>query len=175
MSQYVANPMSRLKIREVANLLRRILQLENEPYFPVLHFLELGMPLIDKNFNYEIKPIEEMGDCYGITYPEEHLIALREDVYDRAVVGIPRDRFTIAHEIAHYLLHNPKTVSFARTTGHERVPPYLDPEWQANAFAGELLAPPHLIKEMSSIAEIETRCGVSRKVAEIQLKIMKGE
>lgn len=175
MSQYIAIPMSREKVREVACFIRRILQLENEPYFPVLHFLELGIPLIDKDFNYEIRPIEDMGSCYGITYPEEHLIALREDVYERASVGVPRDRFTIAHEIAHYLLHNPKTVSFARSNGHERVPPYLDPEWQANAFAGELLAPPHIIKDMSSVTEIEERCGVSRKVAEIQLRKLRGE
>ncbi|GIP57929.1 ImmA/IrrE family metallo-endopeptidase [Paenibacillus woosongensis] len=174
MSLYVANPMSRKKIRDITNFIRKVLQLENEPYFPVLHFLELGMPLIDNKFNYEIKTVEEMGACYGITYPEENRIDLREDVYERAVKDVPRDRFTIAHEIAHYLLHTPKTVAFARANGSEKLPAYLDPEWQANAFAGELLAPPHLIKEMS-LSEIEASCGVSRMVAEIQLKITRGE
>lgn len=128
------------------------------------------MRSIDPEFNYEILPVDEMGSCYGITYPEKHLIELREDVYDRAVAGIARDRFTVAHEIAHYLLHTPKTVAFARTNANEKVPAYLDPEWQANAFAGELLAPPDLIKGLTC-TEVVTLCGVSRKVAEIQLNM----
>ncbi|MNV76712.1 hypothetical protein D3C71_1700840 [compost metagenome] len=91
-------------------------------------------------------------------------------MYDRAVAGTPRDRFTIAHEIAHYLLHSPKTVAYARAVGPQKVPAYLDPEWQANAFAGELLAPPQLIIGLE-VSEVERLCGVSRTVAEIQLNL----
>lgn len=170
MNIYVANPMSRAKIREIVNTMRTAIGLENQYYFPVVEFLEFGMPQVDKKFSYEIRTIQEMGSCHGITYPKEHLIALREDVYDGAVDDVPRDRFTLAHEIAHYLLHTPKTVAFARSMGKEKLPAYLDPEWQANAFAGELLAPPHLIRGMTA-DEIGRMCKVSRKVAEIQLKI----
>lgn len=167
---YVANPMSRAKIRNIVAGLRNALGMANEFYFPIVQFLEFGMPQVDKKFRYEIRTMEEMGSCYGITYPDENLIALREDVYDRAVDGVPRDRFTLAHEIAHYLMHTPQTVSFARATGNVNVPAYLDPEWQANAFAGELLAPPQLIRGLT-LDEIERRCGVSRTVAEIQLRM----
>lgn len=167
---YVANPMSRAKIRETVLYLRDTFGLSKDLYFPVMEFLEFGMEQVDKKFSYEILTRKEMGSCYGITYPEKNLITLREDVYDRAVEGVPRDRFTVAHEIAHYLLHSPKTVAYARAKGKESVPAYLDPEWQANAFAGEILAPPDLIRGMTA-AEVERYCGVSRPVAEIQLKL----
>lgn len=159
--------MSRKAIRELVAIVRDAFDLTEERYFPVTKFLELVLPNIEEGFEYEVKTMEEMGSRYAVTYPEEKRIDIREDVYDRAVDGNPRDRFTIAHEIGHYLMHSPSTVSFARDNG-ERTPPYLDPEWQANTFAGELLAPPALIKGMSVECVME-ECGVSRKVAGIQL------
>ena len=55
----------------------------------------------------------------------------------------------MAHELGHLLLHRVETITLAREDGD--IPPYKDPEWQANAFAGELLAPYEYIKDMSII------------------------
>mgnify|MGYP000952505712 FL=1 len=45
----------------------------------------------------------------------------------------------------------------------------MDPEWQANAFAGELMAPYDLVKNMS-VEEISEKCGMSMTAASIQYR-----
>lgn len=74
------------------------------------------------------------------------------------------NRLTIAHEIAHCFLHRGDKVSFARM---ENVPAYMNPEWQANAFAGEVLAPYKCVKDMD-ISAISEHYGVSKQSAIIQ-------
>lgn len=167
----IVQPTSRKNIRYFANLIREIFDLKSEEYFPVVKFLEFGLPEIDKNFHFEIEPITYMGARHGVTYPEKNLIVLREDVYENAIKGKGRDRFTIAHEIGHYFMHRPNTIALGRISDGKNVPKYSDPEWQANTFAGELLAPPHIIKNLS-IYDIVERCGVSLEVAGIQSKQM---
>lgn len=168
MSPYIADPLSRKKIRQLTFSLRKVLGLENESFFPVVHLLEIVLPQADPEFNYIIKSEDDMPNEYALCYPEENSIYIREDVYERAVEGVPRDRFTIAHEIGHYIIHTPSRMKLARKNKNEKIPSYLCPEWQANTFAGELLAPPHIIKGLSTY-EISERCGVSLEVAEIQL------
>jgi Zn-dependent peptidase ImmA (M78 family) len=169
MSVYVANPTSRNKIRSFTNVIREVVGMKEETYFPVVEFLELGIPQIYPSFSYEIVEFKHMKNEYGLTYPEHNLIRIREDVYERAISGIPRDRFTVAHEIGHFFIHKPGTLSLARSLKVEKIPPFKCPEWQANTFAGELLAPPQVIKDMSA-KEISLSCGVSLHVANIQLK-----
>ena len=45
----------------------------------------------------------------------------------------------------------------------------MQPEWQANAFAGELMAPKELVMGMWP-DEIAEKCGMSLKAAEIQYR-----
>ena len=104
-----------------------------------------------------------MEDTYGTTNTSNNIMRIREDVYNGAVDGIPRDRFTLCHELGHYLLHQPEYVSYARGD----IPTYCQPEWQANTFAAELMAPYYLVKNMS-ISEISSKCGMSKKAAQIQ-------
>ena len=113
--------------------------------------------------DYEILPVNELKNAYGITHTGKGIMQIREDTYDGAVGGNPRDRFTLSHELGHFLLHTPDRVSFARG----EVPAYMDPEWQANTFAAELMAPYHLICCMS-VKEIAEKCGMSNKAASIQ-------
>jgi hypothetical protein len=169
MSVYTATPYSRKKIRELTNLIRSIFGLVETKFFPIVQLLEVGLPQIFEDFNLEIVSNNELPNQYGVTYPAEHLIRLREDVYERAISGVPRDRFTIAHEIGHFIMHRPAYIALARNEGVEDIPAYKNPEWQANTFAAELLAPPHIIKGLSA-AEVALMCGVSKDVASIQLK-----
>lgn len=169
MSPFIAEPISRKKIRSMANFIREQFDLSNVMCFPVVYFLEFGLRQFDDDYNYEIAPISEMPNDYGLTFPEENKIIIREDVYDRAIDGVGRDRFTIAHEIGHYILHRPSLIALARNHRKVKVPAYKNPEWQANTFAGELLAPPNIIRGLSE-REISIQCGVSLEVARIQLK-----
>ena len=104
-----------------------------------------------------------MEDMYGNTNTGTNVMKIRRDVYERAIKGVPRDRFTLCHELGHYLLHQPEFISYARGD----VPRYRDPEWQANTFAGELMAPYGLVKNFS-IEDIMGKCGMSRQAATIQ-------
>jgi Zn-dependent peptidase ImmA (M78 family) len=169
MAEYIAKPTSRMKIRNFANGIREYLEWYDEKYFPVVEFLELVIPQLEPDFSYEIVPVEEMKHQYGLTYPDKKLICLREDVYEKAAEGTARDRFTIAHEIGHYFMHRPGELVLARNQNKEKIPAYQDPEWQANTFAGELLAPPQIITGLTA-KEISLCCGVSLDVAKIQLK-----
>lgn len=160
----VATGLSRKKIRELTQHVRKISGYEEIPYFPIVQFIELvlGDPN-NPDFNYEIVEPWEMEDMYGNTNTGTNVMRIRRDVYERAVQGMPRDRFTLCHELGHYLLHQPECVSYARG----EVPRYRNPEWQANTFAGELMAPYNIVKDMS-IEEIMENCGMSRQAASIQ-------
>lgn len=161
-----ALPMSRVKIRKIVKCLRKMLDLENELYFPIVRCVEYYFSYASINTNLEIVPLEEMADTYGTTNTMNGVMRIREDVYDGACNNNPRDRFTLCHEFGHYILHQPENICFARG----KVPAYMEPEWQANTFAGELLAPYHLIGDMS-IDDIARECVMSRQAAEIQYNL----
>ncbi len=145
---------------------RKICGLQNYYYFPIAEFIEWGLGDPNNNFDYEIVPEREMKNTYGITNTSSNIMKIREDVYEGAVNGIPRHRFTLCHELGHFLLHQPILVSYARGD----IPIYCRPEWQANTFAGELMAPYHLVKNMTP-NEISERCGMSKTAANIQFNV----
>ncbi|MDQ1236709.1 Zn-dependent peptidase ImmA (M78 family) [Paenibacillus sp. SORGH_AS306] len=170
MSEYEASPLSRADIRDFANDIRKFCKCENVPYFPIVQFLEFVMPSLDPEFTWVPVSKQEMGSKHGLAYPNNKLIKIREDVYEGALQGKGRDRLTIAHEVGHYFMHKQGNIYFARSMGvAEKLPAYRDPEWQANAFAGELLAPAHIIKG-KNIFEVANLCGISQQAARRQLE-----
>lgn len=169
MSCYKASAISRKDIQAFVHELKKMVHLENEIYFPVVHFLENILPILIPEFQLEITPQREMGNKHGETYPSRNLIRIREDVYLGAVAGYGRDRLTIAHEIGHLFMHEDDSIALCKLAPNEKLRPYEDPEWQANAFGGELLASGYLIKGMS-VADVSEKCGVSLEAARVQLR-----
>ncbi len=169
MQSVIAKPLSRRAVRQIALELREIFDYTNTPYFPIVRFVELILPSIIPEFTFIVEPIETMGDCLGLTFPEENCMKIREDVYINAINGNGRDRFTIAHELGHYILHKSQNVSLARTV-NKKIEPFRDPEWQANTFAAEFLIPQNLIAESDNVFDISKTFGVSHQAAEIRLK-----
>lgn len=163
-------PQSRVNIRDVTSTLRKKLGLQDSFDFPVIEFLEKIMPLLFPGFNYEYVEKAKMGKVEGLTIPETNTIRIREDVYESALRCEGRARFTIAHEIGHYIMHKNQFPSFARV--HESLPPYEDAEWQANTFAGELLMPYHLVSGKVAHEVVEL-CGVSFTAADYHLSKIK--
>ena len=161
MQEVAVEPMSRKSIRWFAKKFRELFGMENVLYFPIVQFIEWVLP--ELGLDYEYASIQEMGDAYGVTHTRKGIMTIREDVYERAIKGNPRDRFTLCHELGHFLMHSPERVSFPRGD----VPKYMNPEWQASAFAGELLAPYELVKDMN-ISEIAQKCGMSLSAAKVQ-------
>lgn len=163
MEKVAVEPLSLKAIKEIVRRFRAMFGLQDVQCFPIVHFIEWCLPELE--MDYEIVPVCEMKNAYGITHTGKGIMRIREDVYERAIAGCPRDRFTLCHELGHFLLHTPDRVSFARG----EVPAYMDSEWQANTFAGELMAPCEVIRGMT-VEEIMEKCGMSFTAATIQYK-----
>lgn len=172
MNCYKATGISRQDIRRVVRHIKKLTGLENIFYFPIMQFLELVLPTLIPDFVLEVVPVKEMGNKHGETYPSKNLIRIREDVYLGAHAGNGRDRLTIAHEIGHLLLHDDDSIALCRLAPDEKLKAYEDPEWQANAFGGELLASSYLINGLS-VREVSERCGVTEAAASVQLNALK--
>lgn len=63
-----------------------------------------------------------------------------------------RNRFTIAHELGHYLLHSPKSEAYAMRLGSTRS------EWEANWFAAGFLMPKNRFTQAAK--EYANNCSV---------------
>ena len=149
--------MSRKQIRRLVEYVRKLAKIEDEVFFPILQFVENVLPVIFDDFQFEVVPMEEMGNKHGESFPNRNIIRIREDVYMRAVRGEGRDRLTIAHEVGHFFMHEADSISLCQLARGEKLRAFEDPEWQADAFGGELLAPAHLIRGMS-IREVQRKC-----------------
>jgi len=169
---YVAKAISRAELRNLAAELRTMIGFGNKPYFPVVEFMEYVMPSIFPDFNYEIVRDDELPGIEGLTLPHENLIRLPNTVYCEAVEGKGRARFSIAHEISHFILIDDENIALARS-GHS-VPAYQQPEWRANTLASELLMVPKLSIGMNR-EDVAMAFGVSLSAARVHLKVKSNE
>lgn len=86
-----------------------------------------------------------------------------------------RDRFTIAHELGHLVLHDDPTAAPPRAFyryGRNR------PETEANAFAGALVMPRDAFIDAwtasnATAALVAERFGISRSAAEVRAKVLR--
>lgn len=163
--QFIAEPLSNDKIDEIAFNLRRAVGFDKMLYFPIVDFVELVLPQVDDGFSFSVEEKRNMIDKYAYYDHTKNEMVVHDDVYDMACAGNGRHRFTIAHELGHYILHR-NGVKMCRISGNERIAAYLDPEWQANTFASAILMPKHLIRGLTSY-EISIECGTSSQAAEI--------
>lgn len=164
--------MSRVDLRQIAKKLRDILQIET-PCFPIEGLLECMHLLV--GVDYDIIDDMTWGVSYGNNVHAQYdldqkCICVKESVYLRACDGCGRDRFTIAHEIAHAILIRDNRIKFCRSE-KDPIPLYKNPEWQADCLAGELLVPYDLCRNMS-VETIAKKCMVSFSAAKTQKKAM---
>ncbi|MDD4315723.1 MAG: ImmA/IrrE family metallo-endopeptidase [Clostridia bacterium] len=166
--KFRASPLSNVAICDIAQQFRKMLGVKPDAPIDILKVLEIAMPILDTDFNYSVREKEDMEvDAHAYTDPDNSEIVILNDIYDRAVEGRGRDRMTIAHEIGHYLLHNKQMCVLTRVFDGESVKTYEDPEWQADAFAGEFLCPAAATSGLT-IDEIVAKFGVSTVAAKNQ-------
>lgn len=166
-SIFEAKPESRNDLRDMATRLRLLLGIKPcQPYIDVTRVLE-KIEELDPYFSFEVVDDTELeAGVQAQTDVIRDKILIKESVYDGAAANNGRDRMTIAHELLHFLLHQPSTLTLFRR--NEPMPLYKNPEWQAECFAGELLMPYEIIKNMSE-DEIVKKCKVSPSAAHYQL------
>lgn len=174
MSKFFVKPTSRQAIWELVREIRRYLGVEDKLYFDIVHFVERVMPEVFPDFVFEVRTEAEMNNQHGKTIPSEQKIQIREDVYIGACEGKGRDRLTMAHEVGHFFMHDEQSVVFCKANPNTKIPCYQDPDWQADVFGGELLAPSYLISEMEA-NEIHKTCKVSIACANSQLRAIMNE
>lgn len=170
---FEVSPMSRRSIIEAAESLRRALRIEQD-YFPIHHIVEFELPKVWPDFfSFEVKEYDELGEEHGRTYPERGEIWLRDDVYEGVRAGKGRDRFTLAHELGHLLLHQTPQGLARRLKPVREVKVYENPEWQASSFAGALLIPTEAARRHVSAEGIAQACGVTVQAANAQLRALR--
>lgn len=167
----IAEPIQRNKLRALAAKIRELAGASDKLFFPIVQFIEHKMPLLFPGFHHEIIPMEEWpSNIHAVTEIENKVIRIREDVYHGAIRGLGRDRMTLAHEVGHYILLVTNGVNLYRSYEGAKIEAFRDPEWQAKAFAGELLCPFNLIKGMA-VPHIASTCGVSDEAAQYQYNL----
>ena len=170
----LTRPLSRKRIRWLANNLRKAFNLQDEIYLPIVLILEALER--EGHFSLERTAINEMPRAFGEYIPSEKILRIREDIYLDAADGDGFARSTCAHELGHFIMgHGEEPIKFSRHANSTAIiKPYEDSEWQANAFAGELLVPKHLVDGLKPM-EIVEKCDVTRAMAKYQLYVYKRE
>lgn len=131
--------------------------------------------------DYDVKemPIEVEGLATHLPRRAQIVVVLSERMYEKLESGDPRANFLAAHEIGHAVLHAGAICAGASLHGlHRRRAPlkaYEDSEWQANAFAANLLMPASGVRMLASRATqpehvIARRFGVSVQAAGYRLR-----
>lgn len=163
MTTPIAHPLSKQAIETYAEYIRKQTQCTS-CYMDIVGFIEFVIPKLDPTFDYEYVEDEMLpAGVYAYYDPGENKLYVLNSVYVRASEGVGRDRFTLAHEVGHYLLHY-DGLAYARST--TEIPAYCNPEWQANTFASAFLIPKSLTMSMS-VEEIVDTCKVSYQAATI--------
>ena len=164
--------MSRKDIRKLAKMIRKKCGLENVHNVPVCQFFEWIMEKLFPDFDWEVVPDYTMTE-EGVTFSESKKVEIRQDVYVAACRGDGRARFTIMHEIGHFILHGPNRVALCRLAPGEKLRSFEDPEWQADTFAAEFLMDFDLIQGLN-YKQISDECGVTYGAAKTRIGKMLG-
>lgn len=170
---HIVSPRSILNIRGVAEDVRNVLQLP-EGKVPLATFLEslsgYGITvdvLEDDDFTLLMAGVE------AVCVPETATITLTDTTYNAARRDDPRTRFTVFHELGHFVLQHSKVLARRNT----QAKPYLDSEWQADQFSAEVTMPLRVIqaRRLFSPTELARFFGVSLPAATNRLRSLRRE
>lgn len=159
--EYIVPPLSTKKIESIASAVREIIGCKT-PYLPIIEIIEFVVPKLISDFTFDIRSKREMKENHGQVDPFNRTLSLREDVYEGAIAGNGRDRFTAAHELGHLILHCDVTLNRSEGTPKHA---YTNPEWQANSFASAILMPRPLVERCPNLRGVISSFGVSREAA----------
>lgn len=152
-------------IRSTAVMAREVLKLGDSP--PRLDlFLE---SLSEYGITVDVQDGHEfmLAGVEAACNPETATIALTSSTYKAARSNDPRTRFTIFHELGHFVLSHTKALG--RTNIDPK--PFLDSEWQADQFSAEMTMPLDVIlrRKLKSPESLAGFCGVSLPAASYRL------
>lgn len=134
--------------QEAAKLLGKF-KITEPPIDPEQIAEQLGVDVVYADFKPEIS--QQISGYLEFLEDENARIVINSDISPK------RKTFTIAHELAHFLLHR----QYAQSEGYQLLPrsnhysvSKPDVEREADAFAAALLAPKHLVEQYKDIASL---------------------
>lgn len=153
-------------------------QIAKEQYLTELAKItkHLGLTILTLDFDDFFREDPELIEYFGTNQVSGFLIRDSKTIIVNQKDSFVRQRFTIAHEIGHYVLEketrDSKSISCRdanSSTGNDKF------EVAANAFAAELLLPEKLVKEFIIKAGISVKTaaiifGVSEQTMKIRLR-----
>jgi Zn-dependent peptidase ImmA (M78 family) len=119
----------------------------------------------------------DLGECSGMLVPSERLILLNAAEAVSGDTPTRRHRFTIAHELGHWICHAQQDVgeeqaTFCRSRDLSQDTD-RDLEREANVFGAELLMPEAAVREawaaFPDLSQVAERFGVSALAAQWRL------
>lgn len=165
-------------VRSVATRVRRRcgsgrLPVEQHAYFDIVFFLDVVLATHISDFRLEVKEDSEIPEYQAYTEQGgSHLIVVAESVMKSARRGDGDARYTLAHELGHFFLH--QNLRLARyQTGD--LPEDRSSEGQADLFALELLAPIDWVEASDTPETIEDRFQLDARNATIRYNQLKQE
>jgi hypothetical protein len=126
-----------------------------------------------KKLTYRLVDDEDLGTKDGRTEfaGSEVIITIKRSVHDRAFWGDGRSRMTLAHELAHGVLHSGvpmyRATGASGTTELSRITAAASAEHQAKVFASAFLIHDEVVVTLRSPADVSEQFLVSLEAAEI--------
>lgn len=120
-----------------------------------------------RHFSFRTANPGELGQDEALMDEAAHTLVVRESVMEDVKAGRERARFTIAHELGHYLLgHKGMKQRTQRLTAYPTAQDRIE-EAEANLFASYFLVPTLLALDVNSPEDVAMRFQVSTPAAEI--------
>lgn len=166
---FCVSPKSEEEIKGYAASIRKFFSMNQLKSFDIVRFIELILTQVYRGFRFEVVEDYELPDREAEMSPSDFCIRVRQSVYKKACELDGHARFTLAHELGHFILHRDQGLAFGRPAMNGSIPAYKNSEWQADTFARHLLVPEDMAKGMNSL-EIAAVFDVSRQVAAIVAK-----
>ena len=179
-THYRCDPLSDQQVIEQAQTLRRHHGLGDNEAPDVISVVRrdtVSTRFGTKTFRYRVVEASELGDDEARTNIEGELVEVivSKATDFRARVGDGRARMTIAHELAHAVLHR-NAIPLARARnddGKTFLKPFEDVEHQAKVFASHYLMPESAVVASEDPSDLAGRFYVSLEAAQIRCKIAK--
>lgn len=154
-----------IDIERLAESVRDSLALAPTDKVKMATLLELVLPDVVPGYEFHVVPNSSMGKAEAMTQIDKPIIRFTNRTYQDLLAGVPRARFTAAHELGHLIMHCGAAVALARTEVRDWRD---DPEWQANAFAAAFLMPRAVFRKMKSVDQAMEAFGVGVHAAVVR-------
>ena len=164
------------EVRAIAERTKAELGVSRRRPVNILRYLESGSILTiygRKKLDFRVVDDAALGEADAKTEFSEGVITItvKRSVRDNAQMGEGRARMTLAHELAHAVMHHSHTkyrqAGASGATALARAKGYESAEHQAKVFAAAFLIHDEDAAEMRSAEEISVEFGVSKQAAEI--------